>query len=1273
MRLFLPKLYRNINFVVLLFVLAFYGSSNGQNARIYTPPNVITGGCTPDSVIFSYTGSNQTFVVPCGVTSITVKAWGGGGGGGGTDGSGAFFAPGGGGAYASSTLVVASGTSLTVVVGGGGGAGVGCQSGTGGGKGGFGLGNGGNGGNPGSSGCSGPGGGGGGGTGLENGGTVLIVAGGGGGAGGGETNGASAGPGGGGGQNGSPGNSSTDGTIAASGTMDGISATMPTDDNPGGGGGGGGLLGGGCGAVVTCGANCSGGAGGAGGTSSGSTVINGAGITPGNSANPDIAGGLAVGGAVGVAGGNGLLVITYCATPAATISTASTNVTCYNDNNGTATVTVTSGTGPFTYSWAPSGGNAATASNLAPGTYTATVTNSLGCSVTSNVTITQPPQLRDSISAFTNESSCGTNGSATVGVKGGGGIYTYSWAPGGGNAATANNLTAGTYTVTVTDNDNCIVTANVTITKPGPLVASIAGSNNVSCNGGSNGSVTAGITGGNSPYTYTWSNGESSAKDSLLPAGSYSVIITDATGCTITTATVITQPAALRDSMAVTIEVLCFGGNTGSVTDGTAGGTGPYNYSWNTAPAQATQTASNLAAGSYTVDIADANGCKDSAFATITQPTPLTLAAGPFPATCFDSCNGLATVIPSGGTGPYTYLWSSGSTEESAKNLCAGNYSVKVTDFNGCVHDTTLTVIQPSPVSIFDKTTTIANCNKPDGSASISDSGGTPGYTYKWSNGATTQNLTNVTPGDYCVLVIDKHGCIDTACVIVPNKPGVATQIVATTTVTCFDSANGTATDTAVGGTPPYTYKWNDGQTTSTATGLSAGIDSVVVVDANGCIDVSVATITQPPVVLASANVSSATICIGTKDTLTVGAIGGNAPYTYTWQAGNSTGTPIIVSPDTTTTYTVTTADINKCPGAPVTVTVIVNPPIKVLSGAPVAMCPGKTDTVYAKASGGDGTYTYTWASGGTVGQIIPVSPGATMYYTVTVHDNCSTPPMIDSMEVIVDPLPNVKFAADTVNACSTLCTGFTDATTIASGGLESWNWNFGDGNTSTAQNPRSCYTAPGIYDVSLTVTSDSGCPSSLTLNNMITVYSHPQTNFTASPQPTNITNPNITFTDKTTDAYGIVQWEWNLGDSLSGPFLDTSNLQNPIHIYSDTGTFCIKLLDINKHGCTDSATVCIEISPLYTFYIPNAFTPNADGIDDYFAPKGGDFSTFAMWIFNRWGQQIYYTTDINKGWNGSVNNGGVLCQEDTYVYLIEVKDFMGIDHTYMGKVTLIR
>ena len=632
-----------------------------------------------------------------------------------------------------------------------------------------------------------------------------------------------------------------------------------------------------------------GGAGGAGGTSLGGTVVNGNNQTVGYGTYPTLPAGTGAGGSQGVNGNDGYLVITYCIPQAFTFTAASTNVSCFNANDGTGTVNITSGTGPFTYSWNSAPVQTSTATNLPAGSYTVTVSAG-ACPQTAVVVITEPAQLRDSIVSFTNVSvACGSNGTALDGVKGGSGPYTYSWntAP-VQTVANATNLAAGSYTCTVTDANSCTATATVTIAQPGALTASISATTNVSCNGGANGTATGGVIGGSAPYTYSWNSApvQTTVTATGLPAGSYTFSVTDANGCTVTAVAVITQPSAIRDSIASITAALCNGQSNGSALDGVKDGTSPYTYAWSNA--QTTPTATALAAGSYTVVVTDANGCKDSVVAAVTQPAPLTITAAAFAATCNGICNGSATIIPAGGTGPYTYAWSNAQTGATANNLCAANYSVVVTDANGCVHDTNpLTVTQP-PAIVLTKTSTSAFCNQADGSASVTITGGTAPYLYQWSTGAVTTNITNVIPGPYCFGVEDANKCLDFICVIVPNTPGETASVTSTTNVTCNGGTDGTAVGNAVGGTSPYTYAWTGGQTTPTATALAAGPYTLTVTDSTGCHSTAVTTITQPALVVATPLATPATICIGQSSTISATAVGGTAPYTYSWNTGCS-------------------------------------------------------------------------------------------------------------------------------------------------------------------------------------------------------------------------------------------------------------------------------------------------------------------------------------------------------------------------------------------------
>ena len=950
-----------------------------------------------------------------------------------------------------------------------------------------------------------------------------------------------------------------------------------------------------------------------------------------------------------------------------TTTIAPVNEKCHGGTNGSAVATPAGGTAPYTFKWS-SGQTTSSLTNIGAGTYTCTVKDATGCTTTQTVTLTQPTPIITSTDST--GTPCGGNtGTAGVSATGGTAPYTYSWSN-GKTTSSITNLVGGVYTAIVTDHNGCDTTVHIVVpTTNGPR-DSIVSSVNVLCFGGNNGDAVVGVKGGTPPYTFSWNTAPVQTTDtaSKLTAGSYAVNITDNTGCIATATVNITQPPQLRDSIN-SVNVLCFGGNNGSATVDIKGGTPTYTYSWNTAPVQTTVTANNLTAGTYTVNVIDKNGCKDSSSVTITQPTALTLTGSAFPVTCFGLCNGSATVIPAGGTPTYTYSWTSGSSIGAATALCAGTYTVTITDANNCTIDSSFTITQPTAIALT-KSDVPAQCGQANGSATVTASGGTPGYSYAWSNGATTSTISNIKAGTYCCTVTDANKCTDSICVVVPNISGVNVSITASANVTCFGGNNGSATALASGGTAPYTYAWAAAPATgtnATVSNLTAGSYTVTVTDNNGCTDTAIVHITQPaPVVVTS---QGTTICPGKTATLTGIGSGGTPAYTYNWTPGGS-GQTITVSPPATATYTVIATDNNNCASAPATIVVSVRPLPKVIAGPPASVCAGTPVTIGALGSSGDSVYTYLWSPGGATNSSIQASPLVTTTYTVLLTDGCGDTAS-SKVVITVLPPPVVSFMADTLNGCYPLCVKFIDNSTVAGGTITSANWTFGDGGTSTAITDTTyCYNNPGVFTVSLSVKGSDGCSASETIPNYITVYSHPVANFTFSPQPANIMQPTIYFTDQSTDAYGIANWFWQFGDGS-----DSSGIiKNPQHTYADTGWYCVNLQVTNMHGCTADTDKCLYIEPFFAIYVPNAFTPNGDGLNDLFTAKAVGIKKYEMWIFDRWGMQLYHCTDINNGWNGKVQNGsGVICEEDTYVWLIEVEDVFDKNHRYVGRVSIIK
>lgn len=453
-------------------------------------------------------------------------------------------------------------------------------------------------------------------------------------------------------------------------------------------------------------------------------------------------------------GGNPVMTDYFCGSvqipggtlPVANVST--TDVRCFGENNGTASVFVSGGVPPYTYRWSR-GDTSAGVTGLHPGVYAVTVTDANNAADTvSNVTISEPPQLTVTSIQVTHVSACGANdGSATVYVSGGTLPYNYNWSN-GGTTVTISGLAGGFYTVLVTDYRGCTVTDAVTVTQPSSISASVDSVKHISCHGGNDGYAEVSGTGGNPPYLYLWSNGMTTSAISNVAAGTYLVTVTDNNSCATVLNVAINQPAELNVSTSVT-GVSCHGGNDGSASAAAAGGTPPYSFSWGSGQVHP----NNLSAGSYPVTATDAHGCTATATAVITEPNELIVSASVVShVSCYGGNDGSANANALGGTPPYSYSWSSGTGT-------AGTHTVTATDNNGCTASATVTFTQPDALSLSLTVTQVTVNGGSDGAVDLSVSGGTAPYTYAWSNGAATQDIGNLTAAVYSVVVTDANGC----------------------------------------------------------------------------------------------------------------------------------------------------------------------------------------------------------------------------------------------------------------------------------------------------------------------------------------------------------------------------------------------------------------------------------------------------------------------------------------------------------------------------------
>lgn len=659
-------------------------------------------------------------------------------------------------------------------------------------------------------------------------------------------------------------------------------------------------------------------------------------------------------------------------------------------------------------------------SNLNVGTtYTVIIKDKNGC-VSAVQTISLPAVLNASTSVTSNYNgqniSCNglTNGSALATVSGGVTTYSYSWStvPTQTTAA-ASNLGAGTYSVTITDGNNCAVTRTVTLTQPSIVTATaIATSNfngqNTSCFGASDGAASVTASGGVSPYTYAWSTVPTQTTTAAigLSAGTYTVLVTDVNSCSATATVVLTQPiGTLTSTLNVTSnyngqQVSCFGATNASVSVTASNGTGPYTYSWSTTPVQTGSVMTGVGAGTYSVTVTDVNGCSLTNAITVSQP-PVVVASASVTSnyngqnvSCFGLTDASAVVNASGGTAPYTYAWSSSpsQTTSSMSNVGAGTYSVTVTDVNGCDVITSVTVNQPTAVdaqilNLSNYNGYNVSCNgSTNGSIDINVNGGTGAYTYTWSNGPTSQDITGVGAGSYTVMVSDANGCIDilSTSLTEPNVLVVTIDSLSNYNgynTSCSDMQDASVYVTVSGGVVSYGYTWSNSTTNEDLLNVGAGNYSVIVTDNNLCTATANTVITQPPA-LSHTYTTTSPLCYGlSTGSIDVTLSGGVTPYTYSWS--NSAVTEDLTN-ITSGNYTLNYTDLNGCTGVAI-IGVSQLDSILVTNQVSNIRCYGDTvGSIYLDPTGGTGTYTYAWSNGATTQDVINVLAGV---YTATVTD----------------------------------------------------------------------------------------------------------------------------------------------------------------------------------------------------------------------------------------------------------------------------------------------
>lgn len=656
-----------------------------------------------------------------------------------------------------------------------------------------------------------------------------------------------------------------------------------------------------------------------------------------------------------------------------------TNVDCYGMTTGNIDLSVTGGVTPISYQWS-SGQTTEDISGLESATYSISLFDDNGCTIQDTFYVTQPDSLVVQLSAI--DAHCGnSDGSASSIVTGGTTPYSYQWSNGTSDSD-IQLVTAGNYSLTLSDNNNCTAVSNIMINNISTLSASIESSSNPSCYGYCNGYIKAVATMGTMPYTYIWSSTETVDSIYNICAGNYSLTVTDSEGCNAYSSIVIDEPDSLQINFTINPED-CNEAD-GAMTASVSGGTSPYSFLWNTD--NTNPFIDSITAGNYSVTVADYNGCSVIDSGEVSQSIPgysIIADTTTFSnVSCYSLCDGIVTLQGTGSSGSYgnyMYTWSNGSTTATAENLCPGIYSYTIADrcknVNGSIE-----ISEPIELSAVLSKTNIECFGNAQGSASASVSGGVSPYGFSWSTGSSSQIIYNLEAGNYSITITDANNCetVENTVITEPDSIIITMNI---TDEHCGNS-DGTASATITGGVSPYSYEWSNTQTQSSISGLDDGNYGLTINDANNC-QASTSFIINPSEFISSVVVFQNDLsCFGICDgDISVLGTNGTPPYSYAWTSGETTQ---YVSGLCDGNYSYTITDVTGCY---VTGTISLNQPSSLelsLTSEDIDCFGHTTGSISSEVSGGTTPYSYSWSNGLTYSDIATLGKGE---FTVTVSD----------------------------------------------------------------------------------------------------------------------------------------------------------------------------------------------------------------------------------------------------------------------------------------------
>ncbi len=1014
------------------------------------------------------------------------------------------------------------------------------------------------------------------------------------------------------------------------------------------------------------------------------------------------------------------------------IANASATDETGNDlNDGTATCNPTSSNPPFSYTWS-NGATTQSISNLSPANYTVTVTDDSGCTSIETVTVNAYDCQALSINASITDITCfgDCDGEVNINEVLNAEIpLSFIWS----NGETTDNidgLCEGIYSVTITDNNNCTTFGSYTITQPNELIAN-ASSTDETGNDLNDGTATCNPTGGDLPYTYTWSNGATTQSISNLSPGNYSVTVTDDSGCTsIETVTVAEYNCPVLAIVISQTNATCFGDCDGILTvDNLTNAQTPFSYIWSNGAT--TQTINNLCADNYSVTVTDDNNCSVSNNYFIIQPDELYANTNSTGETDLNANDGTATSNPNGGNIPYTYLWSNGQTIQSITNLNPGNYTVTVTDDNGCtaIETTIVTAFNCPDLSIVitqENNTCYNACN---GQLTINSiTNGIAPYIYNWSNGETTDKITNLCEGNYNVTVTDDDNCSVIESFVI-TQPDILTPNTSSTNETNIGDNDGTATTNPIGGTSPYTFIWNTGETTQSIINLSPGNYAVTITDDNGCIAEDTVIISGDEFQCEISATVSNVFCNdnGTADknddTYSFELIVSGSNTGNNWTANdpnNTSGTYDITKTfgpydivDGNISFTIKDEDNSNC-----IYLVEIIPPEPCSNSCNIVASPTSPicdDSGTASDPNDDIYYFDMIVSGSNMGTNWTANDPNNTSGTYDITKTFG-PFGITSGEISFDITDNNNSSCKTTvniippSTCSDLCdisnTVYNifcnDNGTDSNPNDDTFTFDVNvngsnTGNNWTANDPNN---TSGTYDITKTFGPyDIGDEELLSFsikdenNNCSTdvnvivpnpcsdekcVINASTSNIICDNNGTPIDPSDDTFVFEINVTGTNTGMSWTTDSGEIGEY-DKQVIFGPYPI--SEGSFFTTIIDDDEESCKTTILIsppntCEESATKISYANIFSSDPNSENNGFTIYSNDDNLIILNLSIYNRWGSQIFYTKNIKAnqqelGWNGTFRNQPV--SSGVYIFFAKVIDSNGKIHTFTGDITVIR